>query len=741
MSYRKLLIIIIAVFFFFVFCHLVSFGPLENTHLKIRDLFFRVRGPAPTNPQVTLVAIDDQSIAHYGRWPWPRARIGALIHRLTEAEARTIGIDISFLPSQSQAEPLAPTKELTPLMTWLNLDRREETLYSNDQLLALAMRKADNVVLPFYFEFKGPTQEETPKIPRSLSHSAYLLFDDLSRLPSLPLLQGSSVFPPTPVLAEAAAALGCVNAYLDRDGLLRNDPAIVSYRDLYFPSMGIQLARLYLGLSGAEVKVTSSESILLGNHVVPMDDRGFVGLNYSGGRESFPYLSYKDVMEGKIEPVRFRDKLVLVGVTAAGLHDLWSTPFGPGYPGVEKHATVVGNILDDRFIARPDLSGIGEVAFMFISGLVFVAVAGNRRFWLLWLCCLLLLGLALMGSYWGFAAHNLWFKPLFPALFVLSLTLLLQVARLPSPTIVPEKVDETRLQPVETMVREGPEAPTEGEVSSVGRYQIESELGHGAMGVVYKAVDPKIGRSVAIKTIRLDHTLGAKQLEDLKERSLREAQVAGQLSHPGIVTIYDVVEKGGHLYIAMEFIEGQELSNFCDKESLLKPRQVTTIIGHICHALDYAHKEGVVHRDIKPSNIMLPKDGRPKIMDFGITKMITSDATQTAAMLGTPSYMSPEQIDLEKVDGRSDLFSVGAMFYELLGGQRPFTGPNITAILKKITTEDPPPLVSINPQIHPKLAAVVSRLMAKSPEDRFQSGGEVVSVLKSLLEESSIWKA
>jgi len=740
MSYKKVLILIIAVFFFLAFCHVALFGPLENTHLKIRDLFFRFRGPVPTNPLVAIVAIDDQSIAHYGRWPWPRARIAALIHRLSEAKARTIGIDISFLPSQSQAQPIAPAAELTPLMEWLNIHNRQEPLYSNDQLLALAIQKADNVVLPFYFEFKGSKVEGTSEIPESLSHSAYLLFDDVSRLPSLPLLQASSVFPPTPILAEAAAALGCVNAYLDRDGVLRNDPAIISYRDLYFPSMGIQLTRLYLGLSWAEVKVNSGESILLGNHFVPLDHRGFVGLNYSGGRENFPYISYKDVMEGKIKPELLRDKLVLVGVVAAGLHDLWPTPFGPGYPGVEKHATVVANILDDRFIAQSHLSGIGEVAFMLLIALAFVAVAGSRRSWLLWLCCFLLLGLTILVSYWGFSVHHLWFKPLFPALLVLSLTLMLQVVRLPSPVIAPEKVDETRLKPVETMVEERAEVPTEGEVSSVGRYQIEGELGHGAMGVVYKAVDPKIGRSVAIKTIRLDQTLGAKQLADLKERSLREAQVAGQLSHPGIVTIYDVVEKGGHLYIAMEFIEGQELSHFCTKENLLKPRQVTTIIGHICHALDYAHKENVVHRDIKPSNIMLPRDGRPKIMDFGITKMITSDATQTAAILGTPSYMSPEQIDLEKVDGRSDLFSVGAMFYELLCGQRPFTGPNITAILKKITTEDPPPLVGINPQIHPKLEAVVSRLMAKSPQDRFQSGGEVVSVLKSLLEDSSIWK-
>ena len=740
MSYRKLLIITIGVFFLFAFCHLASFNPLESTHLKIRDLFFRLRGPISTNPNVAIVAIDDQSLAHYGRWPWPRARLGALIHRLAEAGARTVGIDISFLPSESQAKPIIAEKELTPLMGWLNLDSSLEPLPSNDQLFALAIKKADNVALPFYFEFKGSAEGATPKIPEFLSHSAYVLFDDVNRLPALPLLRGSSVFPPTQVLGEAAAALGCVNAYLDRDGVLRNDPAIIGYQDRYFPSLGVQLARMYLGLSWAEVKVNGGDSIALGNHLVPMDDRGFVGLNYYGGRESFSYISYKDIMERKIKPKLLQDKLVLVGVAAAGLHDLWPTPFGPGYPGVEKHATVVANILDDRFLVRSDLSTVAEVAFMLFSALALALVASGRRSWLLWLCSCLLLGLTLWGSYWGFTAHNLWFKPLFPVFFILSLTLVLQVVRLRPVAIRPEMAVETVQEAVQTIAAESPDFLEEEELTTIGRYQIEGELGHGAMGVVYRAVDPTIGRSVAIKTIRLDQTLGSEQLADLKERSLREAQVAGQLSHPGIVTIYDVVEKGGHLFIAMEFIEGQELSRYCAKDALLKPRQATTIIGHICHALDYAHKEGVVHRDIKPSNIMLPKDGRPKIMDFGITKMISSDATQTAAILGTPSYMSPEQIDLEKVDGRSDLFSVGAVFYELLCGQRPFKGPNITAILKKIATEDPFPLHEANPEIHPKLAAVVSRLLAKDPKDRFQNGGEVVAVLKRLLEDPSIWE-
>ncbi|MFA9612934.1 MAG: CHASE2 domain-containing protein, partial [Deltaproteobacteria bacterium] len=229
MGYRKALIIAVAFFLLFASVHVASFGPLENTHLKIRDFFFRLRGPVPPNPHVTIIAIDDQSISHYGRWPWPRARIAALVHRLKEAGARTIGIDISFLPSKTQAQPIPPEAEFAPLLRWLDLDPTTELSYSNDLLFAMAMKKAGNTVLPFYFEFKGGTAGAPPEKSAILAHSAYLLFDDVNRLPSMPLLRGSSVFPPTQILGEAAAALGFVNAYLDRDGVLRSDPAIVAF--------------------------------------------------------------------------------------------------------------------------------------------------------------------------------------------------------------------------------------------------------------------------------------------------------------------------------------------------------------------------------------------------------------------------------------------------------------------------------------------------------------------------------
>jgi CHASE2 domain-containing sensor protein/tRNA A-37 threonylcarbamoyl transferase component Bud32 len=740
MNYRKVLVIAIALILVFSFGQVVTFGPLEHTHLKIRDIFYRIRGPVPPNPEVTIIAIDDQSIAQYGRWPWPRVYIAALVHRLAKAGARTIGIDISFLPSATQSEPVSLGPEFTPLLEWLGLNPRSRVAYSNDQLLAMAIVKAGNSVLPFYFEFKGEGSETIHRLPTFMSNSAYLLFDDVARLPLLPLLHGSTLFAPAQSLGQASAALGCVNAYLERDGVLRRDPAIIAYDGHYFPSLGIQLVRFHLGLSWAEVKVNAGESIQVGEHVIPINNRGLLALNYYGGRETFPYISYKKVMEGNLKPETLQDKLVIVGVTAAGLHDLWLTPFGPGYLGVEKHATVVANILDNRFISRPSLASFAEVMFMFLSGLVLSVAAMNRRTWIPWTLSGLLLALVMAVSYLALAGPNLWLRPLFPALLIIVLTAVLQVLRLREPETRAEMTVQPGREASQTISAESSELFAEGQLPTIGRYQIEGELGHGAMGVVYQAVDPTIGRLVAIKTIRLDESLAANQLEELKKRSLREAQVAGRLSHPSIVTIYDVVEKAGNLFIAMEYIEGQELSRFCGKDIPLKPRQVVTIIAQVCDALHYAHEEGIVHRDIKPSNIMLLKDGRPKIMDFGITKILSSDTTQTAAMMGTPSYMSPEQIDLEKVDGRSDLFSVGAMFYELLSGQRCFTGPNITAILKKIATESPPPLEQVNPSIHPALAEVVMRLLAKKPDDRYQSGGEVVADLKRLLADSTIWE-
>lgn len=258
--------------------------------------------------------------------------------------------------------------------------------------------------------------------------------------------------------------------------------------------------------------------------------------------------------------------------------------------------------------------------------------------------------------------------------------------------------------------------------SKIGRYEITGTLGKGAMGVVYKAVDPTIGRTVALKTTRLD-VHGSDQ-EELLERFRNEARLAGVLNHPNIVTIYDAGEFEGLFYIAMEFIEGQTLHQLLSKKKVIPIAQTLEIARQVCAGLDCAAGHRVVHRDIKPANIMLEATGTAKIMDFGIAKA-GGGLTSTGQVLGTPNYMSPEQVRGKPLDGRSDLFSLGVMLYEMVTGSKPFVGDNVTTIIYKIIHEDPPPPREVNVSVHPGLAAVIVKALEKNPNNRYQNGAEL----------------
>ena len=270
---------------------------------------------------------------------------------------------------------------------------------------------------------------------------------------------------------------------------------------------------------------------------------------------------------------------------------------------------------------------------------------------------------------------------------------------------------------------------------TLGRYEIVGELGKGAMGIVYKGVDPKIHREVAIKTIRFEQDFDPEEIEDDKKRFFREAETAGRLTHPNIVTVYDVGEDWDLSYIAMELLEGADLVAHTKKGKLLPIRRVMEIIAQSCDALDYAHEQGVVHRDVKPANIMLLKNGQVKVTDFGIARITTGSRTQTAAgiVMGTPSYMSPEQVSGHHVDGRSDIFSLGVVFYELLTGERPFKAEAIMTLLHVIATQPHTPVRTYNPRVPEFLGKVIDKALAKDPAARFQRGSEMARALRTFL--------
>ena len=259
-------------------------------------------------------------------------------------------------------------------------------------------------------------------------------------------------------------------------------------------------------------------------------------------------------------------------------------------------------------------------------------------------------------------------------------------------------------------------------LQTIGRYRLLGELGRGAMGVVYRAEDPNIGRTVALKTQRLD--IQGEEQEELLRRLRQEARLAGVLNHPNIVTIYDAGEQDKLFYIAMEYIEGHTLQSMLKPGVPLPIDQMVEIARQICAGLDYAHARQIVHRDIKPANIMITPEGAAKIMDFGIAKTGTG-MTSAGQVLGTPSYMSPEQVKGKALDGRSDLFSMGVILYEAITGQKPFTGDTITTIIYKIVNEEPLPPREIDLTVHPGLNQVITKALAKKLDQRYQRGWDL----------------
>jgi serine/threonine-protein kinase len=266
---------------------------------------------------------------------------------------------------------------------------------------------------------------------------------------------------------------------------------------------------------------------------------------------------------------------------------------------------------------------------------------------------------------------------------------------------------------------------TQARINKIGKYEVESVVGEGAMGVVYCAVDSMLNRRVAIKVM----SDAIAQDKDLRERFLREAQAAGSLQHPNVVTIYDFGEIDGHLYIAMEYVEGEDLEDLLRSTIPLPLEARLELVIGVLQGLAFAHRRGVVHRDIKPANIRVDQDGKARIMDFGVAHLASSDMTRTGTMLGTPSYMAPEQIIGGPVSPETDIFSVGAVLYELLTNIRPFKGDTLQTLMYQILSTTPPPLSQVAPTLPAELNRIVSRALQKDPKERYPNALEMANDL------------
>ncbi len=285
--------------------------------------------------------------------------------------------------------------------------------------------------------------------------------------------------------------------------------------------------------------------------------------------------------------------------------------------------------------------------------------------------------------------------------------------------------------------------PNLADLKRLGRYEIQNVLGQGAMGIVFKGLDPAIDRMVALKTIRIGNSLNPAQTAELRERLVREAKAAGKLSHPNIVTIYDVGTEGDIDYIAMEYLEGTTLEDLIRKKSVTNFRIVAKMLRQVCSALDYAHKMGIIHRDVKPANIMVLDGFDVKVTDFGIARFESGamSMTQTGIAMGTPYYIAPEQLRGEAVDRRCDIFSLGVVAYELLTRKRPFDGQNISALIYSITQTNPDPPSKLDPVVPGLFDFVISKALAKDPHQRYQNADDMGKDLEAFVEDMSGAKA
>ena len=264
----------------------------------------------------------------------------------------------------------------------------------------------------------------------------------------------------------------------------------------------------------------------------------------------------------------------------------------------------------------------------------------------------------------------------------------------------------------------------------LGKYELKREIGRGAMGVVWEGWDPMIERRVAIKTIRQDQ-LDGDEVEEILARFQREAKAAGRMQHPNVVAVYEFGQEGDIYFIAMEYVEGRELKDYFDKGERFPLSEVVRLMTQLLDALDTAGRKGIVHRDIKPSNIIILADGTVKVADFGIARIESSQLTQTGAAIGTPTYMSPEQLLGQPVDGRSDLFSAGVVLYQFLTGEKPFTGERATTVITKVLSETPALPSTINLTLPRSFDEPARKALAKKPDDRYQSGREFAEALRT----------
>ena len=829
---------------------------IPSLERKAYDLGVTATSRTPSD-KIAVIAIDDTSLANMGRWPWSRKVLADMTDKLAAAKAKVIAYTVLFSepqidpgykyitqllelaskapgaePAPAAAAPAAPAPAGTapapeaapapaaPANPMLALLKEAEQELNTDRKLAESFARAGNVVPMMLFEIGIPQGKPDKPLPE------YVTKNNLPKTGKGgddDVLSTRRAEYPIETIGKAASAMGHLNATPDVDGGTRTEPLVLNYFDQTYPSLSMMIAAKSLNLGVSDVKVAPGERVSLARLNITTDPATRMYTYFykdRGDRPAFQVDSFFDVQAGKIPVDKYKDKIVLIGPTAAGLGSTTVTPVSPAMPPVLVLAHSVSSILQEHFFVSPGWGYWLEMVVVLLVAAYLIALLPRLKAGM----ALAISGglfIALIAIHFGLmVGAGMWIQLMLPATLLLvghgalvsKRFIVTESAKLKSDENTHESNrmlglayqgqgqldmawDKFRQVPLSDALmdnlynlaqdferkRQFNKAETifkhmaghnpkfrdieqrlaraknlsetvilggaggggktntsilggDGSVEKpmLGRYQVEKELGKGAMGVVYLGKDPKIGRSVAIKTMALAQEFEADELVEVKERFFREAETAGRLNHQNIVTIYDTGEEHDLCYIAMELLHGGDLVPFCKAGNLLPIDKSVSIIARAADALGYAHKQGVVHRDIKPANMMYHLETDTlKLADFGIARLTDSSKTKTGMVLGTPSYMSPEQLAGKKVDGRSDLFSLAGSLYQLLCGKLPFEGDSMAQLMFKIASEPPTDILSVRPDVPAGLVAFLDKAFAKEADDRFQTGEEFAAALRA----------
>ncbi|HEY2628744.1 MAG TPA: serine/threonine-protein kinase [Usitatibacter sp.] len=828
-------------------------GVIPSLERWAYDLGVKMTSKTPSD-KVAVIAIDEQSIANIGRWPWPREVQGKLVDQLVASKAKVITSTIILseaqkdpglayvekmidvynkaypgaiqevpgvspiggqTPAATGATPPADVAEIGKILGEASVALNSDIRYSD------SIKKAGNVLLPMTFgEVTGapPPGKPDKPLPDYISKNTIGAVTDAG---------GQFIFANAPLIpieqyGTTAAGVGFLNSIPDEDGAVRFEPLVMDYYGQQYPSIALLTAAKALNLTPKDIKAAMGESVSVGGKTIRTDNLGEMYTYFykdRNGQPAFPIDSFFDVYSGKIPASKYADKIVLIGATAAGIGANMVTPISAQMNPVTTLAHSVSSILQEHFFVVPTWAGLATLGAYVLIALYIILLlpkltAGKGA---------MITGVLVLAI---FAVHlglmtgaGLWVQLMLPLTLLLVGHALLTTKRYLSTERGKEAADvasaesnrmlglafqqqgqldmafdKFRKAPLneevmenmyalaldferrrqfnkaesvfrymstfnpkfrdieerlgrnkalsETIILGGSAGARTNagtmilqggaqEKPMLGRYQVEKELGKGAMGVVYGGKDPKIGRVVAIKTMALSAEFEADELADAKERFFREAETAGRLTHPNIVTIYDAGEEHDLCYIAMEFLKGKDLAPYTKQPNLLPPDKVLFIVERVGDALSYAHSMGIVHRDIKPANIMYELESDTvKVTDFGIARITDSSKTKTGMVLGTPSYMSPEQLAGKKIDGRSDIFSLGVTLFQMLAGRLPFEGESMTQLMFAIANNPHPQIREINPTLPPWIDAVIDKVLAKDYEKRYQTGAELAAAIR-----------